>query len=100
MFFRHEVERHPLSFLAFGIGPRICLGIHKTVKLRKKLYNVTLHFKGMKFALLQIKLVLIKILKTYELEVTDSTPKYLEFVEGILKTSKHDVPILFKPRNQ
>nr|QVK45580.1 cytochrome P450 [Brachionus paranguensis] len=75
---RHKEKRNPLSFLAFGIGPRICL--------------------GMKFALAQMKLALVECLIKFEIEATEETPQILEFTEGILRTTKNDIPILFKSR--
>nr|QEV83799.1 cytochrome P450 [Brachionus rotundiformis] len=75
---RHKEKRNPLSFLAFGVGPRICL--------------------GMKFALAQMKLALVKCLINFEIETTEHTPKFLEFTEGILRTTTNDFPIYFRSR--
>lgn len=52
----------------------------------------------MKFALSQIKLALVKSLIEFEIESTDETPKFLKFNEGILRTTKDDIPIRFNPR--
>nr|AHL88982.1 cytochrome p450 3045A1 [Brachionus koreanus] len=75
---RHKVARNPLCFLAFGLGPRICL--------------------GMKFALSQMKLALVKCLLKFEIESTNETPKFLEFSEGILRTAINEFQIRFNPR--
>lgn len=53
----------------------------------------------MKFALAQIKLTLVKFLIKFEIEATEQTPQFLEFKEGILRTTYNDIPILFRPRN-
>jgi len=52
----------------------------------------------MKFALLQMKLALVKVLLEYEVCATEDTPKSLEYIEGILRSTKSTIPIVFKRR--
>jgi hypothetical protein len=53
----------------------------------------------MKFAMIQMKLALAKVLLEYEVCATEDTPKSLEYIEGILRSTKSTIPIMFKKRN-
>lgn len=76
---RFETKRNPLAFMAFGVGPRNCIGI--------------------KFAMLELKMCIVKLLRKFEVKSCDATPKQLDFVEGVIGILSHEVPVLFTKRN-
>lgn len=53
-------DRNPLTFLAFGEGPRGCIGI--------------------RFGMLQVKIALVKLLTNYEFDICEKTTIPMEFV--------------------
>ncbi|CAF1378380.1 unnamed protein product [Didymodactylos carnosus] len=60
---RHLIKRHPLAWLAFGAGPRICV--------------------GMRFALIEIKLLLMNLLKEYTIIKCEKLEKNFNVIETI-----------------
>lgn len=74
------MKRHPLAFLAFGLGPRNCI--------------------GMKFALVEMKLALVNLLKNFEFLPSENTPTHLELIEGIVRHPKNGISLKFKKREQ
>lgn len=74
-----KAKRHAYSYMPFGHGPRCCI--------------------GKRFALLQIKLVLIKILREYRVETTDETMFPVRKDLSILLNCPYDAVMLrFKNR--
>lgn len=72
---RHEVKRNPIAFLAFGNGPRNCI--------------------GMKFALIELKIALVKLILNFEI----STQKPIaDFEEVYVRYPKNDFIAYFKHR--
>ncbi len=54
----------------------------------------------MKFAQLELKVALVKLVTNFEVLPGPSTPHKLEFVEGITRTPKGGVNVLLKKRSQ
>ncbi len=54
--------------------------------------------KGMKFALLELKIGLVKLIQKYEIHATPNTPDKLEFDEGSVRVPKNGIRVLFKNR--
>ena len=75
---RHEVKRNPLAFMAFGNGPRYCI--------------------GMKFALMEIKITLCKLLLNYEFLPPTDFQEDIELIEVIVRRPKKGLKVLLKKR--
>ncbi len=74
-----KAQRHPYTFFAFGQGPRSCI--------------------GMRFALLEAKIGLIKILKAHRFVTCKETPQKLtRDPTSILGISKENVWVKVMPR--
>lgn len=79
--FSPEIKRHPAVYMPFGLGPRQCV--------------------GMRFAMLELKLTLAKILLKYDVLRTSATIKDLKLVDvsgGRISVDK--VVVKLSPRNR
>lgn len=75
-----EHKRNPLAFTAFGIGARNCI--------------------GMKFALMNLRLTLVKIIRNFYILKSDKTHDVIyEFVETLTRWPKNGVHVTFQTRN-
>lgn len=52
----------------------------------------------MRFALLEMKLTLVKLLLKYNIKPTCNTPGELVFVEGTVRRPKNKIPIMLEKR--
>ena len=52
----------------------------------------------MKFALVEIKIALVNILRQFQVLPSANTPEKLEFIEGIVRSPKHGIKVQFKKR--
>jgi cytochrome P450 len=74
---RFATKRHPAAWVAFGVGPRNCV--------------------GMRFALAEIKIAIIRLLQNYTVLSTSSTDQDLDLVE-LVTISPKKVPIRLEQR--
>jgi cytochrome P450 len=77
--FSPEYKRNKLAYMPFGLGPRICI--------------------GMRFALLEIKLTLIKLLKNYDIVTLRKDEKLIIKEQGVRRPAK-GINCVFKRREQ
>lgn len=52
----------------------------------------------MKFAIIEIKMAMIKLLRSYEVHACDKTPKHLELIEGVVRVPKEPIVLSFQKR--
>ncbi|XP_067687706.1 cytochrome P450 3A8-like [Haliotis asinina] len=75
---RHDEKSNPLSFLAFGYGPRNCI--------------------GMRLAMVETKIALVHVLRTVKFERMPDTQEVLTFkMANVLQTEK-DIKLKVSPR--
>jgi len=77
--FATDNYRHSLAYLGFGHGPRHCI--------------------GMKFALLELKLALVKILRKFTIRPSEKTVEKLVFKEGLVRGSAEMIQLQFDKIN-
>jgi cytochrome P450 len=74
------MKRNPVAFLSFGIGPKNCI--------------------GMKFALMELKMALVKLIVNYEILPSKNTPESLKFRESPIRQAVNGVSVILKKRNK
>ncbi|CAF4195293.1 unnamed protein product [Adineta steineri] len=63
---RHSVKRHPLAYLAFGMGPRNCV--------------------GMRFALMELKMCLVRLLRSHTVHPGEKFQEGMTLMEKFVIT--------------
>ena len=78
---RFATKRHDLAWIPFGVGPRSCA--------------------GMRFALMEIKVALIRLLKIYSLvDCGEKTRQSIEQLEEMIAISPKQVIVRLQRRNE
>lgn len=66
--------RPAMTWLPFGEGPRVCIGKYKNFLFK---IVTELNFLGIRLAMMQIKVALATILKSYKIKLSKNTPNPL-----------------------
>ncbi|XP_046555167.1 cytochrome P450 3A4-like [Haliotis rubra] len=75
---RHDEKSNPLSFLAFGYGPRNCI--------------------GMRLALVEAKIALVHVLRAVQFERMPDTQEVLTFTDSNILQTEKDIKLKVSPR--
>lgn len=77
--FSPEFKINQYVYLPWGVGPKNCV--------------------GMRFAILEMKLFLAKLLLTYDVLPAAEFPTKLEYVEGTVRRPKNEIKVKFRKRS-
>ena len=61
---------------------------------------IILKNKGMKFALVEMKIALVNMLRNYEIHPSKNMPTSLRTIEGIVRQPRDGIPVIFKKIEQ
>lgn len=76
--FLSSTKIEPYSYLPFGKGPRACI--------------------GMRFALMEVKLILFHLLSHFRIETCERTPSSVRYIGEFTLTPDKDIIVKLKPR--
>lgn len=80
IYFSDEVKktRRDTDYMPFGYGPRNCI--------------------GMRFAIMEIKIILTRLIGKYKFSMADDTPDELKLTMGMTNIARHPIPLKVEER--